>query len=98
MEDESSEHQFTSTKKADDASLQGAVGVSRFRRADTADNPPSDKDIKDGDTDPGHRNILYRRVQDGGQPSSVVVTPPQDVTERETIRSYSRRDLTQRVS
>ena len=93
LEDESSsEHQLYSTRKTEDTALQGAVGVSRFRRADTADNALSDKDIKDDDTDPGPPYILYRRVQDGGQPSSVVVTPPQDMAERETIRSYSRRD------
>ena len=92
LEDESCEHQLGSTKKTEDVAPQGAVGVSRFRRADNADNVLSDKDIKDDETDPGPPYILYRRVQDGGQPSSVVVTPPQDMVERETIRSYSRRD------
>ena len=92
LEDESSEHQLPSNKKTEDVAPLGAVGVSRFRRADTTDNPLNDKDIKDDDIDPGPPYILYRRVQDGGQPSSVVVTPPQDMAERETIRSYSKRD------
>ena len=72
LEDESLEHQSASTKKTEDVAPQGAVGVSRFRKTDNVDNPLSDKDIKDDETDPGPPYILYRRVPDGGQPSSVV--------------------------
>ena len=94
LKSESSKYQLVggAARQTDSVASQGAVGVSRFRRADKIDNLETDRNTEDIDTEPGFPYILYRRNKEGGQP--IIITPPttNDMEDGQPIQSYTRCD------